>query len=84
VRIAYRDHFCQQLDNSTSGIKATIAKLMQLLEAHDPELAGHLHKHKVGLMDTRMMPPLQLVATAVTLGILRRTAGTSKTVPGTG
>ena len=48
VHIACRDHFCQQLDNSTSGIKATIAKLMQLLEAHDPELAEHLHKHKVG------------------------------------
>jgi hypothetical protein len=36
------------LDNSTSGIKATIGKLMQLLEAHDPQLAAHLHKNKVG------------------------------------
>jgi hypothetical protein len=43
-----RDHFCQQLDNSSSGIKATIGKLMQLLQAHDPQLAEHLHKNKVG------------------------------------
>lgn len=43
-----RDHFCQQLDNSTSGIKATIGKLMQLLEVHDPQLAAHLQKNKVG------------------------------------
>lgn len=43
-----RDHFCQQLDNSTSGIKATIAKLMQLLTAYDPQLAAHLQEQKVG------------------------------------
>lgn len=42
-----RDHFCQQLDNSTSGIKATIGKLMQLMEVHDPQLTAHLVKHKV-------------------------------------
>lgn len=46
---ASRDHFCQQLDNSTSGIKAAIGKLMQLLEAHDPQLATHLQKCKVSV-----------------------------------
>ena len=43
----FRDHFCQQLDNSSSGIKATIQKLVALLEAHDPELAAHLAENKV-------------------------------------
>lgn len=43
----HRDHFCQQLDNSTSGIKATIGRLMQLLQAHDAELAAHLQSNKV-------------------------------------
>ena len=55
--VACRDHFCQQLDNSTSGIKATIAKLMLLLEAHDPELAAHLQKNKVGTTDTHRHLP---------------------------
>lgn len=45
--VCCRDHFCQQLDNSTSGIKATIGKLITLLEVHDPQLAAHLSKHKV-------------------------------------
>ena len=43
----FRDHFCQQLDNSSSGIKATIARLMALLRAHDPQLADHLEANKV-------------------------------------
>jgi hypothetical protein len=43
----FRDHFCQQLDNSNSGIKATIGRLLQLLEATDPELAAHLAANKV-------------------------------------
>jgi hypothetical protein len=47
VCVCCRDHFCQQLDNSTSGIKATIGKLITLLEVHDPQLAAHLSKHKV-------------------------------------
>jgi len=42
-----RDHFCQQLDNSTSGIRATIGRLMALLKAVDPQLAEHLEKNKV-------------------------------------
>jgi hypothetical protein len=45
----FRDHFCQQLDNSSSGIKATIQKLVALLEAHDPDLAAHLAENKVGM-----------------------------------
>eukprot|EP00879_Flechtneria_rotunda_P005730 GHRR01006031.1.p1 GENE.GHRR01006031.1~~GHRR01006031.1.p1 ORF type:complete len:476 (+),score=176.35 GHRR01006031.1:122-1549(+) len=43
----FRDHFCQQLDNSSSGIRATISKLVVLLQAHDEELANHLQLHKV-------------------------------------
>lgn len=43
----FRDHFCQQLDNSNSGIKATIGRLVQLLEATDPDLAAHLAANKV-------------------------------------
>eukprot|EP00878_Enallax_costatus_P018401 GHUV01019370.1.p1 GENE.GHUV01019370.1~~GHUV01019370.1.p1 ORF type:complete len:374 (+),score=126.28 GHUV01019370.1:171-1292(+) len=43
----FRDHFCQQLDNSSSGIKATISKLVELLHVHDPQLAEHIEKNKV-------------------------------------
>ncbi|KAF6264666.1 rab-GTPase-TBC domain-containing protein [Scenedesmus sp. NREL 46B-D3] len=43
----FRDHFCQQLDNSSSGIKATIGKLVALLQVHDAELAAHLAQQKV-------------------------------------
>lgn len=43
----FRDHFCQQLDNSTSGIRATIAKLMTLLRYHDLQLCEHLETNKV-------------------------------------
>jgi hypothetical protein len=43
----FRDHFCQQLDNSSSGIKATISKLVALLQVHDAELAAHLAQQKV-------------------------------------
>lgn len=45
----FRDHFCQQLDNSSSGIKATISKLVELLQIHDPQLAEHLQKNKVSM-----------------------------------
>ncbi|KAG6574840.1 TBC1 domain family member 13, partial [Cucurbita argyrosperma subsp. argyrosperma] len=38
----FRDHFCQQLDNSVVGIRATITKLSQLLKEHDEELWRHL------------------------------------------
>ncbi|KAK9288423.1 hypothetical protein L1049_016879 [Liquidambar formosana] len=31
----FRDHFCQQLDNSVVGIRSTITKLSQLLKEHD-------------------------------------------------
>jgi len=61
---SHRDHFCQQLDNSTSGIKATIGKLMQLLAAHDPELAAHLHKHKVSLADVQALLQQQVAVVA--------------------
>lgn len=43
----FRDHFCQQLDNSSSGIKATISKLVELLHINDPQLAEHLQNNKV-------------------------------------
>ncbi|WIA33086.1 hypothetical protein OEZ86_006240 [Tetradesmus obliquus] len=43
----FRDHFCQQLDNSSSGIKATIGKLVALLQVHDAQLAAHLAQQKV-------------------------------------
>ncbi|XP_065862794.1 uncharacterized protein [Euphorbia lathyris] len=38
----FRDHFCQQLDNSVVGIRATITRLSQLLKEHDEELWRHL------------------------------------------
>lgn len=38
----FRDHFCQQLDNSVVGIRSTITKLSQFLKAHDEELWRHL------------------------------------------
>lgn len=38
----FRDHFCQQLDNSEVGIKATMARLSSVLRAFDPGLFRHL------------------------------------------
>ncbi|KAF2288894.1 hypothetical protein GH714_022620 [Hevea brasiliensis] len=38
----FRDHFCQQLDNSVVGIRSTITTLSQLLKEHDEELWRHL------------------------------------------
>ncbi|CAK9225411.1 unnamed protein product [Sphagnum troendelagicum] len=38
----FRDHFCQQLDNSAVGIRSTIAQLTALLRRHDEELWRHL------------------------------------------
>ncbi|XP_022964438.1 TBC1 domain family member 13-like [Cucurbita moschata] len=38
----FRDHFCQQLDNSVVGIRSTISKLSELLKEHDEELWRHL------------------------------------------
>lgn len=38
----FRDHFCQQLDNSVVGIRSTITRLSQLLKEHDGELWRHL------------------------------------------
>ncbi|KAG5560669.1 hypothetical protein RHGRI_003859 [Rhododendron griersonianum] len=38
----FRDHFCQQLDNSVVGIRATITRLSRLLKEHDEELWRHL------------------------------------------
>jgi hypothetical protein len=50
----FRDHFCQQLDNSVVGIRSTITRLSHLLKEHDEELWRHLevttkvrHYHKV-------------------------------------
>ncbi|RDX89582.1 TBC1 domain family member 13, partial [Mucuna pruriens] len=36
------DHFCQQLDNSTSGILATLSRLSDLLKVNDEQLWHHL------------------------------------------
>ena len=48
----FRDHFCQQLDNSVVGIRSTITKLSQLLKEHDEELWRHLEvTTKVRLTD---------------------------------
>ncbi|XAR62559.1 hypothetical protein NMG60_11017365 [Bertholletia excelsa] len=38
----FRDHFCQQLDNSVVGIRSTITKLSRILKEHDEELWRHL------------------------------------------
>jgi hypothetical protein len=38
----FRDHFCQQLDNSAVGIRSTIAQLNALLRHQDEELWRHL------------------------------------------
>lgn len=44
----FRDNFCQQLDNSSVGIRATISSLNALLKQHDRELWHHLEvKNKV-------------------------------------
>ncbi|KAL5702804.1 hypothetical protein ACHQM5_027972 [Ranunculus cassubicifolius] len=38
----FRDHFCQQLDNSVVGIRSTITRMSHLLKEHDEELWRHL------------------------------------------
>ncbi|KAF5841500.1 RabGAP/TBC protein [Dunaliella salina] len=38
----FRDHFCQQLDNAPTGIRATIRRLMSLLQHCDRELWYHM------------------------------------------
>ncbi|CAI9117686.1 OLC1v1019137C1 [Oldenlandia corymbosa var. corymbosa] len=38
----FRDHFCQQLDNSVVGIRSTITRLSLFLKEHDEELWRHL------------------------------------------
>ncbi|GAB4814178.1 hypothetical protein N2152v2_001224 [Parachlorella kessleri] len=38
----FRDHFCQQLDNSSVGIRATMTKLSQFVKSYDDELWYHL------------------------------------------
>ncbi|KAF3794154.1 TBC1 domain family member 13 [Nymphaea thermarum] len=38
----FRDHFCQQLDNSIVGIRSTMSRLTQILREHDEELWCHL------------------------------------------
>ncbi|GLC38907.1 hypothetical protein PLESTB_000460300 [Pleodorina starrii] len=44
----FRDHFCQQLDNAQTGIRATIRRLMHVLQYHDRELWHHMEVvHKV-------------------------------------
>ncbi|KAG1674587.1 hypothetical protein FOA52_001836 [Chlamydomonas sp. UWO 241] len=37
-----RDHFCAALDNTSSGIKATLARLMVMLRHHDEALWRHV------------------------------------------
>lgn len=44
----FRDHFCQHLDNSAVGIRATITRLDTMLQGLDAELWAHLEqKNKV-------------------------------------
>ena len=38
----FRDHFCQQLDSTETGIKATIRRFMLVLRHHDEELWRHI------------------------------------------
>lgn len=38
----FLDHFCQKLDNSTVGIRSTMARMTDLLKKHDEELWRHL------------------------------------------
>lgn len=40
----FRDHFCQHLDNSAVGIRATIGRLNSMLHVLDPELWAHLEQ----------------------------------------
>ncbi|PSC67678.1 TBC1 domain family member 13 [Micractinium conductrix] len=40
----FRDHFCQQLDNTEVGIRATLGRLNAMLRAHDEELWEHLDR----------------------------------------
>ena len=45
----FRDHFCAQLDNARTGIRATLKRLMALLRYHDEALWRHIEVvHKVG------------------------------------
>lgn len=45
----FRDHFCAQLDNAQTGIRATLRRLMSVLQHHDYELWQHIEVHcKVG------------------------------------
>ncbi|XP_072965666.1 uncharacterized protein [Typha angustifolia] len=41
------DHFCQQLDYSSTGIHSTLSRLSQLLKANDIDLWQHLDNLKV-------------------------------------
>lgn len=36
------DHFCEQMDNSSVGIRSTLLRLSELLKASDEELWRHL------------------------------------------
>ncbi|KAG2498137.1 hypothetical protein HYH03_003895 [Edaphochlamys debaryana] len=38
----FRDHFCAQLDNAQTGIRATIRRLMLVLQYHDKPLWYHM------------------------------------------
>ena len=40
----FRDHFCQQLDNSEVGIRATMSRLSTSLKGFDPEVWTHVEK----------------------------------------
>jgi len=43
----FRDHFCQSLDNSGMGIKASIKKLEEIVALVDQPLSVHLQKENV-------------------------------------
>lgn len=57
----FRDHFCQQLDNAPTGIRATIRRLMSVLQHCDHELWHHIEqeckvreRERVGQRDERI------------------------------
>ncbi len=53
----FRDHFCAQLDNAATGIKATLRRLMAVLAHHDRQLWHHIEiVHKVGAGGWRGTP----------------------------
>ena len=55
------DHFCQQLDNSSSGILATLSRLSDLLKVNDEQLWRHFE------LRTKVEPLNVFASTACTV-----------------